>query len=170
MVDNGLVAHLGGPELFGQMVWAEATRLIAPLAQTLKQSRRIGRWLVPILIFLLAFFPCAIYPVSRGMRWYDRAVPFSDALLAQDWAGTYHSYHPGVTVMWLAGIGMKLFAWQRGLSSDQLLGAYPSQPGSVDGAIVAGVFPLALVVALCYPVLKRLVGQKVALAGTCRWL
>jgi hypothetical protein len=105
------------------------------------------------------------------MRWYHRAVPFVDALLAGDWAGTYQSYHPGVTVMWLAGVGMRVFAWRRGLSSDQLLGAYPSQPGTVDGAIAAGVFPMALVIALCislsYLVLKRFLDQKIALAGSC---
>ena len=67
------------------------------------------RWIVPIAIFLLAFLPRAIYPVSRSMLWYYRAIRFGDALLARDWAETHQSYHPGVTTMWLSGIGIKLF-------------------------------------------------------------
>ncbi|NIV31561.1 MAG: hypothetical protein GWN58_19365, partial [Anaerolineae bacterium] len=66
------------------------------------RSRWSQRWVIPALIFLLAFLPRAIYPVSRPMQWYDRAIRFSDALLGRDWAATYQSYHPGVTTMWLS--------------------------------------------------------------------
>jgi 4-amino-4-deoxy-L-arabinose transferase-like glycosyltransferase len=122
------------------------------------------------LIFLVAFLPRSIYPVTRAMLWYERAIHFGDALLAHDWGATYQSYHPGVTTMWLAGIGLKLFAWGRGLSSDQLLGLEPTQPGTVNDAIAAGMIPVALVIALCitlsYPLLSRLAGRKVALAGS----
>jgi hypothetical protein len=134
------------------------------------QSQRFQRWVIPALIFVLAFLPRAIYPVSRPMQWYYRAIHFSDALLARDWAGTYQSYHPGVTVMWLSGIGMKLLAWLRGLSSDQLLGVEPTRPGTVNDAIAAGVVPLALVIALCialsYVWLRRIVDQRVAVVGS----
>jgi len=103
------------------------------------------------------------------MLWYQRAVHFGDALLAQDWEATYQSYHPGVPTMWLAGIGLKLFAWGRGLSSDQLLGLEPTRPGTMNDAIAAGVIPMALVIALCitlsYALLNRIAGRKVALAG-----
>jgi hypothetical protein len=104
------------------------------------------------------------------MLWYERAVHFGDALLAQDWGATYQSYHPGVPTMWLAGIGLKLFAWGRGLSSDQLLGLEPTRPGTMNDAIAAGVIPMALVIALCitlsYPLLNHIAGRKVALAGS----
>ena len=126
---------------------------------------------IPVLIFLLAFIPRAIYPVSWPMQWYTRAIHFGDALLARDWAGTYQQYHPGVTTMWLSGSGIKLFAWLRGLSSDQLLGFAPTKPGMISGAITAGVIPLAFVIALCialsYVLLNRIVEQKVALVGGC---
>jgi 4-amino-4-deoxy-L-arabinose transferase-like glycosyltransferase len=138
--------------------------------QNLWCSRRLQRWVILTLIFLLAFLPRAIYPVSRAMLWYERAIHFGDALLAQDWGATYQSYHPGVPTMWLAGIGLKLFAWGRGLSSDQLLGLKPTQPGTMNDAIAAGVMPMALVIALCitlsYPLLNRIAGRKVALAGS----
>ena len=72
--------------------------------------------------------------------------------------------------MWLAGIGLKLLAWGRGLSSDQLLGLKPTQPGTMNDAIAAGVIPMAFVIALCitlsYPLLSRIAGRKVALAGS----
>jgi len=133
------------------------------------QSRWLHRWGIPALIFLLALLPRAIYPVSRTMLWYQRAVYFGDALLSQDWAATYRSYHPGVTTMWLAGVGLKLFARQRGLSSDQLLGLQPVKPGTVSDAIAAGVIPMALAIALCialsYAPLRRIAGRKVAFAG-----
>jgi hypothetical protein len=141
------------------------------LARAARRPQWLEHWGVPISIFLLAFLPRAIYPVSLTMLWYERAVRFGDVLLARDWAGTYLTYHPGVTVMWLAGIGIKIFGWRGGLSSAQLLGTYPSQIGTVNGAIAAGVLPLALVIALCialsYPLLKRIAGPKVAIVGSC---
>ena len=92
-------------------------------------------------------------------------------MLVQDWAETFHSYHPGVTTIWLSGIGLKLFAWHRGLSSDQLLGAAPTQPGTMDAAVTAGVVPMALAIALCiaisYSLLRRITGRRVAIIGSC---
>jgi hypothetical protein len=135
------------------------------------RSRWFQRWLIPALIFLLAFLPRAVYPVSRPTVWSDRAVRFSDAVLVRNWAGTFHSYHPGVTTMWLSAIGMRLLAWQRGLSSDQLLGVEPTKPGTMDDVVVAGVVPLALVIALCialsYVLLRRITDQRVALVSSC---
>jgi hypothetical protein len=145
--------------------------MAAELMYSSRHLRWLEHWVIPLSIFLLAFLPRAIYPVSLSMLWYERAVHFGDALLARDWAGTYLTYHPGVTTMWLAGIGIKIFAWQRGLSSAQLLGTYPSQIGTVNGAIAAGVLPLALAIALCialsYSLLKRVADPKVAIVGSC---
>jgi hypothetical protein len=132
---------------------------------------RRREWAVLALIFLLSFLPRAVYPVSRPMQWYSRAIRFGDALLAQDWAETYQRYHPGVTTMWLSGIGVKLFGWQQGLSSDQLLGIAPTKPGTLDDAVAAGVVPLAFVIALCtalsYVLLSRIAGRRTGFAGSC---
>ena len=136
--------------------------------KTLMNKNRLGHWAV--LVFLVAFLPRAIYPVSRPILWYQRAVRFSDALLAKDWAGTCHTYHPGVTTMGLAGLGITLLARQRGLTSAQLLGDQSSRPGVINDAITAGVIPLAVVIALCialsYILLRRLINHNVALAGS----
>jgi len=123
------------------------------------------RWVVPGLVFMLAFLPRAITPVSWPMQWYERAIRFGDAVLARDWAGTFQRYHPGVTTTWLSGIGLKVFASLQGLSSNQLLGVEPTQPGIISAAIVAGIVPLALIVALCitlcYVLLRRLTDSRV---------
>ncbi len=105
------------------------------------------------------------------MHWYSRAVRFGDAVLAGDWAGAYQRYHPGVPTMWFAGIGLKVFAALRDLSSEQLLDTVPVKPGVVAEAVEAGVLPLALAIALCialsYILLGRLVGRRVGFAAAC---
>jgi 4-amino-4-deoxy-L-arabinose transferase-like glycosyltransferase len=105
------------------------------------------------------------------MLWYFRAIHFTDALLARDWAATYQCCHPGVTTMWLSGLAIKAFGWKRELSSAQLLGIEPTTPGTHDHAIGAGVVPLALAsalcIAFCYPLLLRLTGHRIALVASC---
>src|SRR5690349_9356916 len=39
-------------------------------------------------------------------NWVDRASTFRAAIARGDWAATYRTGHPGVTTMWLAGLGM----------------------------------------------------------------
>lgn len=132
-------------------------------------SRWLQRWAIPILIFLLAFAPRAGYPVSRSDLWYLRSIRFADAVLARDWINTFQRTHPGVTTMWLAGVGIKVFAFGRGVSSAQLMGDAPAQPGIVAGAYTAGMLPLAAAIAagiaLCYPLVSRLASRKTALVA-----
>ena len=134
-------------------------------------SWRFREWSIRVLVFLLAFLPRAMYPLSRPITWYERAIHFGDALLNRDWIGTYQRYHPGVTTMWLSGIGLKLFAWRNGLSSEQLLGTELTQHGVVNEAVTAGVIPLTLVIALCivlaHALLTRLTNPKVAFVACC---
>jgi hypothetical protein len=136
-----------------------------------KQPQQLQHWSIPLSIFLLAFLPRVIRPISWPMQWYERSIRFGDAVLARDWAGTFQRHHPGVTTMWLSGIGLKVFAGARGVSSEQLLGAAPIQPGVISQAIVAGVIPLALVIALCitlsFVLLKRLLGRREAFVAAC---
>jgi 4-amino-4-deoxy-L-arabinose transferase-like glycosyltransferase len=124
-----------------------------------------------LFVFLLAFLPRAVYPVSRPMQWHGRAVRFLDAVLEQDWAETYQRYHPGVSTMWLSGLGLKVFAWREGVTSEQLIGSAPTKPGVIGDSVTAGVIPLALVTALCialaYVLIGRIAGARAALAGSC---
>lgn len=132
---------------------------------------RLGSWAICGFVFLLAFLPRAVHPVSRPMQWHSRAVRFGDAVLGHNWKETYQRYHPGVPTMWLSGVGLKIFAWREGLSSEQLTGAAPTKPGVLNKAVAAGVTPLAVAIASCvaisYVLLLRVAGRKVAFAGSC---
>ncbi|MEJ2748249.1 MAG: phospholipid carrier-dependent glycosyltransferase, partial [Anaerolineae bacterium] len=59
----------------------------------------------PVILFVAAFLPRAIYLVARSVLWHDRAKKFIQAVAVGDWGGTLLAPHPGVTTMWLAGIG-----------------------------------------------------------------
>jgi hypothetical protein len=124
-------------------------------------------------LFLLAFVPRAIYPVSRPLQWYFRSAQFFRAILHGDWAGTLFSEHPGVTVMWLAGAA--LWGWY-GLQS--LFGLNPLTPLQTQGyafadRLAVGVVPLALVVALGilwgWHLLTRLFDRQVAWTAALLW-
>ncbi len=126
-----------------------------------------------LLLFLLAFIPRAVYPVSRPLQWYFRSARFFQAILEGDWAGTLFSEHPGVTVMWLSGAA--LWGWY-GLQS--LLGLNPPAPLETEGyafadRVAVEVLPLALLVALGilwgWYLLRRLFGQRVAWVAALLW-
>ena len=120
-----------------------------------------------IAIFVGAFLPRAIYSVSRSVNWYERSINFGDAILSQNWTATYQSYHPGVTTMWLSGIGLKLFSWLRGYSSEEMLNAERLPGGEFHTAVDFGVFPLAIIIALgvvfIYYLLSQLLDPRLAL-------
>ncbi len=133
---------------------------------------RLERWAL-VGLFLLAFIPRVVYPVSRPIQWYARSAGFFEAVLHGDWAGTLFSEHPGVTVMWLSGVA--LWGWY-GLQS--LLGLNPPVPLDIDGYAFAdrmavGVVPLALVVALGivwgWFLLRRLFDRRVAWVAALLW-
>ena len=127
----------------------------------------------PLLLFLLAFIPRAIYPVSRPLQWYFRSTQFFQAVLHGNWAGTLFSEHPGVTVMWLSGAA--LWGWY-GLQS--LLGLNPPMPLETEGyafadRVAVGVLPLALLVALGilwgWVLLRRLFDRRIAWSAALMW-
>ncbi|MBN1977783.1 MAG: glycosyltransferase family 39 protein [Anaerolineae bacterium] len=136
---------------------------------------RARRWVAVglVLLFLLAFVPRVVYPVSRPLQWYFRSAQFFQAVLRGDLAGTLFSEHPGVTVMWLSGAA--LWGWY-GLQS--LLGLNPPTPLETEGyaffdRVTVAVVPLALVVALGivwgWYLLRRLFGQRVAWVAAVLW-
>jgi 4-amino-4-deoxy-L-arabinose transferase-like glycosyltransferase len=131
----------------------------------------VERWAIPLLIFVVALMPRIVYPVSRPLVWSDRAFHFGNAILERDWATTYQRYHPGVTLMWLAGAGLQLFSRQQGgLTADQLLGIAPTKPGTLTASVSAAIIPLGLAIAFCialsYPLLRRLAGRRVGLVAS----
>jgi hypothetical protein len=103
------------------------------------------------------------------MQWYTRAIEFGDAVLDGDWSHTFQRYHPGVTTMWLSGVGLRLFSRRHGLSSEEMMGIAPTKPGLIDSAVSAGVLPVALFISLsivlAYLVLRRTVSHRAAVAA-----
>jgi 4-amino-4-deoxy-L-arabinose transferase-like glycosyltransferase len=125
----------------------------------------------PALLFLLAFLPRAIQPVSRPLVWYLRSAHFIEAVLARDWANTVYSEHPGVGLMWPVGAALKLYWGLSGISPAAQTVPPDFEPihffGPVPLAeIAAGVVPLALLISLgivgAYFLLRRLFGEAVA--------
>jgi hypothetical protein len=128
-------------------------------------------WCGFVVVFLLALIPRVIYPVSRPLEWYERSVRFWDALLAGDPAGTYQRYHPGVTTMWVAGLGLRVYAAMHGWSGDDLLDPPQSSVDYRPYPVGAGVAALGVTIALCvglaYVLLLRLWGWRVGFVGGC---
>jgi hypothetical protein len=122
-----------------------------------------------VALFLAAFVPRALYPVSRPLQWYERSFRFVDAVLRGQWADTIVSEHPGVTPMWLIGLAQHgYYALLRAL------GASPAHPTDITGRafsteVAISVLPLAagiaLGVLLAWWLLRHLFGETVAWAG-----
>ena len=127
-----------------------------------------------ILLFFLAFFPRAIQPVSRPLVWYLRSAHFIEAVLAGDWANTVYSEHPGVALMWPAGIGLKIYWTLSGVTP-----AAHTVPPDFEAIhffgpvpvpeIAAALTPLALLIALSivgvYFLLRRLFDEATAVVA-----
>ena len=127
------------------------------------------RWVKPVLllvVFLVAFLPRVIYPVSRPSQWYVRSVMFVDSVVRGAWGETVYSEHPGVTTMWLSGVALRLAGVTPEQGPD---GPYvdPATLSARESAI--GVFPLALAIALLialgYLLLARLFDRTAAFSA-----
>jgi 4-amino-4-deoxy-L-arabinose transferase-like glycosyltransferase len=125
----------------------------------------------PVLLFVIAFLPRAIQPVSRPLVWYLRSAHFIEAVLSGDWANTVYSEHPGVTLMWPAGIGLKLYWVLSGITPAAHTVPPDFEPihffGPVPRAeIAAALIPLALLIGLgivgAYLMLRRLFDEATA--------
>lgn len=78
------------------------------------------RWLLPLLIGIFALalrlIPLQRYVTPDEPAWVYRSIRFSQALAAGDVAAVPTTGHPGVTTMWLGGIGLQIHRW---LSPDE---------------------------------------------------
>jgi hypothetical protein len=125
----------------------------------------LHRYAFPVLLFVVAVVPRAVRPVSRPLVWYLRSAHFIEAVLARNWASTVYSEHPGVTLMWPAGIGLKIYWALSGVAPAARTVPPDFEPIHFSGPVPlselsAALFPLALLIALgvtaVYPLLRRL--------------
>ena len=142
-------------------------------------QRRAWKIALLLALFLAAFIPRALYPVSRPLQWYERSFRFVDAVLHGQWADTVVSYHPGVTPMWLIGLaqhGYYALITALGGAGLAVEGSAAAPPHPLDTAgrafqteVSISILPLAAALALgvlaCWWLLRELFGEDVAWAG-----
>jgi hypothetical protein len=119
-----------------------------------------------LVVFLVAFLPRVIYPVSRPTQWYTRSVMFIHSILDRAWGETVYSEHPGVTALWLSGIALRV----TGVTPEERPdGPYVDPDALTAQESAIGVLPLALVVAvlivLMYLLIMRLFDRTTAFSA-----
>jgi len=125
-----------------------------------KRFSHFFRSVCPVLfVFALAFFPRALGYVGSMSIWQSRAKAFMDAIASRDWASTLQAPHPGVTTMWLAGLGR--------LASTPFVSDFDAlslaQQSAIELAPIALV--VALAIALAYLLLARVFDRQIALVA-----
>jgi hypothetical protein len=126
-----------------------------------------------LLVFVLALLP-RIWPaghvvtVDEAYHWFARAERFLQAVQQGDYAATNLIGHPGVTTMWLGSLGLLLQQAAAGVG--WLPPAEAATPALLHTAMRMPVgAAIALCLALCYPLLRRLFGGGLALLAALFW-
>ncbi len=151
-------------------------------------QRHAGRYLYPIVLFVLAAAPrltsLGAFMTPDERRWMERSVDLLRAFLTGNLSLAFHEGNPaGITTKWLgmAGIWARYvlhqLGWRAhldpGLAASKdlpgFLAAVQAQPANPLDVLPAARVPVALVTALMvvaiYVVVRRLWGERVALIG-----
>ncbi|MGD8996926.1 MAG: glycosyltransferase family 39 protein, partial [Anaerolineae bacterium] len=84
---------------------------------------------------------------------------------------TYQRHHPGVTTMWIAGLGMRVFMMMHGWTPEDLMHPSGMMSGPQGPPAQAGVaalsFAIAACIALVFVLLTRLANGEVAFTAGC---
>jgi len=99
---------------------------------------QVARVAFPFLLFILAFIPRAIHPVTTYDLWHTRGRNFIEALLSQDFDATLQAPHPGVITMWLSGLTQWI--------GPSIIGEFGNY--SVNRQMAVELIPIALVISL----------------------
>ncbi len=99
--------------------------------------RRLNtQWQLPVLLVVVTLLPRLWFLGADilgedNYSWLYRGQKFVSVLDERDFAGTFIKYHPGVTVMWLSGLGIKVFRTVYGLLNGNYnvcqFGQYPCE-------------------------------------------
>ncbi len=119
-----------------------------------------------VLIFLAALLPRAIglrdfLTTDEAYHWISRTERFATAVGAGRWAETILTGHPGVTLMWLGGLGLQL---ERATVAMGLVAA-PDQLGHLAWLRFGPVLAHALLIAVGYLLLRRLLRPSATVAA-----
>jgi hypothetical protein len=122
-----------------------------------------------LLVAAVALLPRALgladfVTIDEAAHWVDRSARFADAVADGRWAATHQTGHPGVTLMWLASLGLALERWAvaAGLPAPSAVGhlAWMRAPAAVLQALLIGPG---------YLLLRRLIAPRAALLAALLW-
>jgi hypothetical protein len=115
-----------------------------------------------LFIFLLAFIPRVIQPTTRFALWYSRSQNFWEGLRIGELTETYQQYHPGVTTMWISGLGSEIYRLFSNLEENRIpIFTDPRNPTAQAGLIAMGVVIAGSIVFVVFLV-SRVTSQLVA--------
>ena len=141
----------------------------------MKRARSLLRRTFPGLLFLLAFLPRAVQPVSRPLVWYLRSAHFVEAMLRGDFGNTVYSEHPGMGLMWPVGTGLKIYWAVSGIAPAAHTVPLDFEPIHFTGPVprselAVALLPLAFLIALgivaAYAMLRRLFDETIAITAS----
>jgi 4-amino-4-deoxy-L-arabinose transferase-like glycosyltransferase len=140
-------------------------------------AREVGRasalglsLLLPLLIGLTTLLPRAFgladfFTTDEAYHWVTRSERFAAAVGAGRWADTIITGHPGVTLMWLGALGLRLEQLAVGLG----WAAPPDALGHLAWLRLGPALAHAIAVPAGYLLLRRLVRPAAALVTALLW-
>jgi|GEM_PF-297880 len=135
------------------------------------RPRAVARAIVlPLLLGLAALLPRALgladfFTTDEAYHWVSRTERFAAAVAAGRWADTNLTGHPGVTLMWLGSLGLRLEQLAVALG----WAAAPDQLGHLAWLRLGPVLAHALAVPAGYLLLRRLARPELALSAAMLW-
>lgn len=141
----------------------------------MQQSTKQRALLIAIALFIVALAVRIVnldqfLTTDEPEGWLGKSMDFAQALLTGQLAGTFQHYSPGVTLMWSGSLGLYLayLASPAATFADFLrtVPFDPVEPGLVFWFRLPNVIIGAACIALGYPFAQKLLGLKIALAGS----
>ena len=139
-------------------------------AVPLSQGDRLARWLLPLLVGVVALLPRLsglpdFFTTDEAYHWISRTEGFAAAVGTGRWADTILTGHPGVTLLWLGGFGLSL--------ERLLVGAgwvtRPDSLGHLAWLRLGPVLVHTLALTGGYLLLRRLVRPALAFVAALLW-
>lgn len=141
------------------------------LAREAGRSGALGlSLLLPLLIALATLLPRAagladFFTTDEAYHWVNRSQRFAAAVGAGRWADTIITGHPGVTLMWLGSLGLRLEQIAIGLG----WAAPPDALGHLAWLRLGPVLAHTIAIPAGYLLLRRLVRPAVAIVAALLW-
>lgn len=130
----------------------------------MKFIKRFKYEILVILIFVLSRLPGLGHDVFNTdvWKWKSRTYDFSTGIFTLDFGKTYQKYHPGVTLMWLGTVGIKIQTLYREVLTNTPVSALESifELHTIQKGLV--VIAIGIGLGFCFYVLRSLFGLKYA--------